>query len=78
MLLLRCLLILNIKNNYKIGEKLIKKTFENKRSVVLHGWKPGEKRDIKTDKEGTPLDFQTRRRVKDGDFKIVRKKRGGK
>lgn len=57
---------------------MIKKTFENKRSVVLHGWKPGEKRDIKTDKEGTPLDFQTRRRVKDGDFKIVRKKRGGK
>lgn len=62
----------------KWENKLVKKTFENKRDVTLHGWKPGEKRDIETDKEGTPLNFQMRRRLKDGDFKPVRKKRGGK
>lgn len=61
----------------KWENKLYKKRFINKREVELHGWQPGEEREIKTDKQGTPLDFQIRRRFKDGDFKPVRKKRGG-
>jgi hypothetical protein len=40
--------------------------YENKSSVTLHGIKPGTKVSVDVDKDGTPLDFHLRRRVRDG------------
>ena len=49
----------------KMENKMMKAEIENKSAVDLHGLKPGEKRIIEVDREGTPLDKHFRRRLAD-------------
>jgi len=67
-------------------DKRMKATIENKSGVTIHGLKPGGKLAVETDREGTPLDKNWRRRVADskidGAVSITtvktKKKRGNK
>jgi hypothetical protein len=47
------------------------KMITNIRGVPLHGLKPGGKRMIKVDKNGTPIEQLWRKRKKDGDIQFV-------
>lgn len=61
----------------KIENKKVKYVNESKADV--HGIRPGQEIEIEVDKEGTPLDFHIRRRVRDGDcLKEKKAKSGGK
>lgn len=40
-------------------------TIENKSKVELHGVRSGERKKLKTDKDGIPFDYHWRRRLKD-------------
>lgn len=53
---------------------------ENKSLVTIHGVRPGNTVRVEVDEEGTPLDLNWRRRLKDNDGAIVpiKKKKGGK
>lgn len=44
---------------------MLKVKIENKSAVTLHGLKPGNQREIEVDENGTPLDRNWRRRLKD-------------
>ena len=52
---------------------------ENKTGVVLHGLNPGGRIDIDVDSEGTPLDINWRRRLRDseidGCIEIIKEKK---
>jgi len=54
-------------------------TIENKTKIDIHYLKPGGKKRIRVDSEGTPLDYHWRRRLKDakidGCIKIIDEKK---
>ena len=57
-------------------------TIENKSKVSLHGLKPGGKKQIEVDDNGTPKNYHWRRRVKDakidGCVQIIKEKKEDK
>lgn len=61
----------------KIMNKMVETRGENKtiwlenvRPITLHGRTAGSKFRVLCDKNGTPLDYQTRRRFNDKDFVV--------
>lgn len=47
------------------------KKIENKSMVDIHGLKPGGQVEVNVDRDGTPIDKNWRRRIKDDDGAIV-------